>query len=86
MAPSNLIVSPFSILMMTKEHIQNEYWDFGIGYVNNLLSTMLSTSCAYSSGFPRRLGLGTVLARKARTLICGILAQFRGSTMGHLFW
>ena len=86
MAPSNLIVSPFSILMMTNDHIQNEYWDFGIGYENNLLSTMLSTSCAYSSGFPRRLGLGTVLARKARTLICGILAQFTGSTMGHLFW
>ena len=43
--------------------------NIGIGYVNNLLSTMLSTSCAYSSGFPRRLGLGTVLARKARTLI-----------------
>ena len=26
MAPSNLIVSPFSILM-TNYHIQNEYWD-----------------------------------------------------------
>ena len=27
MAPSNLIVSPFSILMMTNNHIHNEYWD-----------------------------------------------------------